>query len=360
MTVENVTYISDLEPANPKGGDSIAQGDNHIRNTKLALRNTFPNIDGEVLVSDEELNLIQGLDRPITEIIQGGEDANSDLDSRVTKNEQDIAKNASDIATNASGIAQNASDIASNSSAIALKADKTYVDSENAAQDAVIAQKADKSYVDSQDNALSGRIDSLENADLSHDLNSHTDVDVSGVQAGDALVFDGAKWIAKKAGGNMITPTPQPLTVGPFTYVTNESTWFDYVGDPVYQANASGNWGTVQNWSFNVPAGKVFNFSQIFNNGPVLLDLDSIYIDGKQMYPGLSAGTRLYFDSTDDKYDASGHLDPTLPYTFKSWPGRNFSAPIRVESSIQYKTFGNGNVNNVRTTTAVAGFFSEA
>jgi len=34
---------------------------------------------------------------------------------------------------------------------IALKADKTYVDSQNAAQDAVIALKADKTYVDAQD-----------------------------------------------------------------------------------------------------------------------------------------------------------------------------------------------------------------
>ena len=40
----------------PKGGDSIAQGDDHIRNIKKAIRQTFPNIDGEVLLSDEELN----------------------------------------------------------------------------------------------------------------------------------------------------------------------------------------------------------------------------------------------------------------------------------------------------------------
>ena len=56
MSVEQVTYISDLEPARPQGGDSIAQGDDHIRNIKKALKQTFPNIDGEVLVSDEELN----------------------------------------------------------------------------------------------------------------------------------------------------------------------------------------------------------------------------------------------------------------------------------------------------------------
>ena len=59
-----------LSPPIPRASDSIAQGDNHIRNTKLDSRNTFPNIDGEVKASDEELNNLQGVIRPISDIIQ--------------------------------------------------------------------------------------------------------------------------------------------------------------------------------------------------------------------------------------------------------------------------------------------------
>lgn len=40
-----VTYTNDLVSANPAGGDGRSQGDDHIRNIKLALRNTFPNGD---------------------------------------------------------------------------------------------------------------------------------------------------------------------------------------------------------------------------------------------------------------------------------------------------------------------------
>lgn len=43
MALESPTYISDLVPANPLGGDPRAQGDDHIRNIKSVLQNTFPN-----------------------------------------------------------------------------------------------------------------------------------------------------------------------------------------------------------------------------------------------------------------------------------------------------------------------------
>lgn len=379
MTVENVTYISDLEPANPKGGDSIAQGDNHIRNTKLALRNTFPNIDGEVLVTDEELNLIQGLDRPITEIIQDGTDADNDLDARVTKNEQDIAQNtsdiaqnasdiaqnASDIAQNASDIAQNASDIAANSSALAGKADKSYVDSENAAQDAVIAskadksyvdsqnsaqdaviaQKADKSYVDSQDNALSGRIDSLENADHSHDLDSHTDVDVSGVQEGDALVWDGSKWIAKKAGGAMLTLVEQPLNVGSFQL--KPSIWSDLgYGDPAYQVATNEGYNSSTVHTFNVPAGKVFALNYIYCHGFLDIPLNSIRVDGVSV----CAASSDVIQFTD-----AGSAD----FVFKAWPSSLGAAVIKVEQSLQFTTIGRGGSSGLPAT-YISGVFVEA
>jgi hypothetical protein len=56
MTVETVTFISDLDQNNPAGGDSIAEGDDHIRNIKKAIQATFPNINEAVTTTAEDLN----------------------------------------------------------------------------------------------------------------------------------------------------------------------------------------------------------------------------------------------------------------------------------------------------------------
>jgi hypothetical protein len=53
-----VTYISDLVATNPEGGDTMKQGDDHIRNIKAALLATFPNVDGVVSATDTALSLI--------------------------------------------------------------------------------------------------------------------------------------------------------------------------------------------------------------------------------------------------------------------------------------------------------------
>ena len=58
MTVETVTFISDLDQNNPAGGDSIAEGDDHIRNIKKAIQSTFPNINEAVTTTAEDLNKI--------------------------------------------------------------------------------------------------------------------------------------------------------------------------------------------------------------------------------------------------------------------------------------------------------------
>jgi microcystin-dependent protein len=58
MSLESGTYISDLVPSNPAGGDDKSQGDDHIRLIKSTLKNTFPNVNGPVTVTDEQLNLI--------------------------------------------------------------------------------------------------------------------------------------------------------------------------------------------------------------------------------------------------------------------------------------------------------------
>lgn len=60
MTVEAVTIISDLDANNPAGGDSISQGDDHIRNIKKSIKNTFPNVTEPVTATAEELNKMTG------------------------------------------------------------------------------------------------------------------------------------------------------------------------------------------------------------------------------------------------------------------------------------------------------------
>jgi hypothetical protein len=59
VPIETVTFISDLNPANPVGStDKVQTLDDHARNTKLALLNTFPNITGAVTASHTELNAL--------------------------------------------------------------------------------------------------------------------------------------------------------------------------------------------------------------------------------------------------------------------------------------------------------------
>ena len=40
------------------GGDSISQGDDHIRNIKKSIKNTFPNVSEPVTATAEELNKV--------------------------------------------------------------------------------------------------------------------------------------------------------------------------------------------------------------------------------------------------------------------------------------------------------------
>lgn len=57
MGLEIATYISDLNANNPVGAvDPVAQGDDHIRLIKAALKNTFPNLTGALTLTQAELN----------------------------------------------------------------------------------------------------------------------------------------------------------------------------------------------------------------------------------------------------------------------------------------------------------------
>lgn len=58
MGLETTTYINGLVASNPAGGDDRSQGDDHIRLIKSAIKNTFPNIDGAMTLTDEVINAL--------------------------------------------------------------------------------------------------------------------------------------------------------------------------------------------------------------------------------------------------------------------------------------------------------------
>lgn len=61
MPLESATYISDLNTSNPVGStDKVQTLDDHVRLIKSTLKTTFPNVNGAMTSSDEELNILDG------------------------------------------------------------------------------------------------------------------------------------------------------------------------------------------------------------------------------------------------------------------------------------------------------------
>lgn len=294
MPVETVTFISDLEPDQPRPSDRISSGDDHIRNIKQGIKNTFPNIDNSVEATDEELNFVKGVTQNIAESLQALNAADGALDSRVTKNEQDIAQNSSDIAANALSIMSN-----------------------------------------------TAKINDLTDDYQGHTIGSHADVDLNGITKGCALVWDGAKWIAKKVGGGMLTLVEQPATVGEFS-IKQGSYSKPATDDIYYAAPVTGN-KTV---TFTVPAGKVFVMDYIFCLGYVNIDLNSIKVDGVTMMPGSSGS--MMFDSPFDE-----------DFEFAAWPTPFSGSSIRVEQSVQF-TYRDRLVQGDMPEACISGLFVEA
>jgi microcystin-dependent protein len=56
MALETASYIAQLVPANPLSTDSVSQSDDHLRLIKASLKNTFPNLDGPVILNPTQLN----------------------------------------------------------------------------------------------------------------------------------------------------------------------------------------------------------------------------------------------------------------------------------------------------------------
>lgn len=60
MSVEsNITFITSLDPSQPGSQDQGVEGDNHIRNIKIALRNTFPTLSKAVTADIDFINNAQ-------------------------------------------------------------------------------------------------------------------------------------------------------------------------------------------------------------------------------------------------------------------------------------------------------------
>jgi hypothetical protein len=60
MPLEASEFIDQLNPSWPLGTDGVNTSDDHHRNTKKAVQQSFPNIGGEVTATHEDLNTIAG------------------------------------------------------------------------------------------------------------------------------------------------------------------------------------------------------------------------------------------------------------------------------------------------------------
>lgn len=62
MALENAQYIPELVETNPAGSDPVSQGDDHLRMTKLAVKNSFPGFVGTqaspkfVTLTEDQIN----------------------------------------------------------------------------------------------------------------------------------------------------------------------------------------------------------------------------------------------------------------------------------------------------------------
>lgn len=91
MPVETVNYINDLNPDWPDGTEPKSQGDNHLRNTKKAIKQTLPNVAGPVSASHVELSHMAGVTAPV----QGQLDARAQKSGSVYTGTHDYSGAAS-------------------------------------------------------------------------------------------------------------------------------------------------------------------------------------------------------------------------------------------------------------------------
>jgi hypothetical protein len=74
MPVEQASFINQLIPTQPQGGESISEGDDHIRTIKQAVKGSFPQVGGAVNATHDELNKVPSL---ITDVASLRSDVNA-------------------------------------------------------------------------------------------------------------------------------------------------------------------------------------------------------------------------------------------------------------------------------------------
>ena len=68
MALETGTFINSLNAANPAATDGLAQADDHMRLIKSTIKSTFPNIDGAMNATEDELNVLDGITATTAEL----------------------------------------------------------------------------------------------------------------------------------------------------------------------------------------------------------------------------------------------------------------------------------------------------
>ena len=68
MPVENAEFIHQLDADRPTGGESISEGDDHLRAIKGAVKGTFPNVMGQVTATHSDLNKVSDLVADVSEL----------------------------------------------------------------------------------------------------------------------------------------------------------------------------------------------------------------------------------------------------------------------------------------------------
>ena len=79
MPIEDAKYISQLVPTSPQGGESISEGDDHLRTIKTAVKGSFPNVNAAVTMTPEQLNSIPQLAGDIATLETAVEGLGADL-----------------------------------------------------------------------------------------------------------------------------------------------------------------------------------------------------------------------------------------------------------------------------------------
>ncbi len=112
MGLEDLTgnkYIDSLNTSNPDGSaDKVNKADDHIRGIKNVLKKTFPNVDGPVLLTPDEFNVLDGISTSVTTTdIEKTQYFEIDSDSKMHGYAQTVVAKTSDFTLAASDLGKN-------------------------------------------------------------------------------------------------------------------------------------------------------------------------------------------------------------------------------------------------------------